>query len=111
MAFFTALRSDPALQDISFTQMMTLTRVLDVLKNDITLCQPINVSTTDAPLILPPSIISFVSAAMDIPVDIVPKCWAVLKDEVWSLPHPELSATEEELFRLFGWKFGISKYI
>ncbi|KAJ7328303.1 hypothetical protein DFH08DRAFT_709808 [Mycena albidolilacea] len=107
MALFTALRRDPDLQGISFLQLMTFTRLLSPLKNDIILCQPITVSTTDPPAFLPPSIISFVSEATGVPSSAIPKCWALLKEEVWALPKPELS-NDEELFRTYGWKVGIS---
>jgi hypothetical protein len=49
MALFAALRRDPDLQGISFSQLMTFTQLLSPLKNNIILCQPITVSTTDPP--------------------------------------------------------------
>jgi hypothetical protein len=109
MALFATLRRDPDLQGFSFPQLMTFTQLLSPLKNNIALCQPITASTTDPPAILPPSIISFVSEATGVPLSAIPKCWALLKDEVWALPKPELSKDEEELFRTYGWKVSISK--
>ncbi|KAJ6629366.1 hypothetical protein B0H10DRAFT_2388478 [Mycena sp. CBHHK59/15] len=108
MALFAALRRDPDLQGIYFLQLMTFTRLLSPLKNDITLCQPITVSTMDPPAFLAPSIISFVSEATGVPSSAIPKCWGLLKEEVWALPKPELSNNEEELFRTYGWKVSIT---
>jgi hypothetical protein len=88
---------------------MTFTRLLSVLKADITLCQPVNVSTTEAPAFLPPTIATFVSNATGIEHDAILKCWVLLNDDVWALPRPELSADEEDLFRMHGWALGISK--
>lgn len=110
MAFSAALRrgnEHQDLKDVSLTQIMTFTRLLSVLKNDISLLQPINISPDDAPDFLPPTIAAFASEATGVKLESIPNCWDMLKDDVWSLPRPELSADEEDLFRKHGWKVGI----
>ncbi|KAJ7705520.1 hypothetical protein B0H17DRAFT_1193183 [Mycena rosella] len=54
MAFFAAFRRDLQLQDVTFTQIMTFTRLLSLLKHDITLSQPASICATTAPSVLPP---------------------------------------------------------
>ncbi|KAJ7758979.1 hypothetical protein DFH07DRAFT_958123 [Mycena maculata] len=108
MADMFTLGRDESFASISFTQMIAFTRLLSVIKPDISLCQPINISIDEAPDFLPPSISAFVSEATGIPPEQVPACWSVLKDEIWSASGPELSTEERELFKVHGWKHGIS---
>lgn len=110
MAFFAAMGGDADLMNVSLTQLMSFTRILAVLKDDILLPQPISVSVDEPPHLLPPTIATFVSDATGIKPESIPKCWHLLKEEIWSSPRPELSADEEELFRKHGWKSGISAY-
>ncbi|KAJ7757761.1 hypothetical protein DFH07DRAFT_958636 [Mycena maculata] len=109
MDFPAALRRDTEntdLKDVSLTQMMTFLRLLSVLKDDILLPQPIDISVHKPPLLLPPTIATFVSKATGIDSESISACWSLLKEEVWSLPRPELSMAEEGLFRDNGWKMG-----
>ncbi|KAJ7089594.1 hypothetical protein C8R44DRAFT_892286 [Mycena epipterygia] len=108
MTLFSALQRDPDTTQISLAQIMSFTRLLSTLKHDITLCQPINVPTSHAPAFLPPTIATFISQATDVSLATVPKCWRLLKDDVWSLSQPKLSSEEEDLFRKHGWKLGIT---
>lgn len=103
MAYFTALQHEPELKNIGLTQIITFIRILSVLKQDIILCKPINVSTTEPPSFIPPTIRTFISVATGIAFDSIQKCWFLLKADVWSLSPPEeLSAEEENLFREHG---------
>ncbi|KAJ7350894.1 hypothetical protein DFH08DRAFT_695269 [Mycena albidolilacea] len=109
MSVFSAVRRDPDLRHLSLTHLMTFTRLLSVLKNDIILCQPNYITALDVPPpSLPPVIHLFVSNAADIPSDTVSKLWEFLKDDVWFLCDTRLSAEEEELFRVYGWKAGLT---
>jgi hypothetical protein len=111
MSVFSAVRRDPDLRDLSLTHIMMFTCLLSVLKNNIMLYQPNYITTLDVPLpSLPPVIHLFVSNAADIPSDAVSKLWEFLKDDVWFLCDTRLSAEEEELFRVYGWKAGLSEY-
>ncbi|KAJ7764190.1 hypothetical protein DFH07DRAFT_738454 [Mycena maculata] len=87
---------------------MTFLRLLSVLKDDILLPQPIDISVHKPPLLLPPTIATFVSKATGIDSESISACWSLLKEEVWSLPRPELSMAEEGLFRDNGWKMGLT---
>ncbi|KAJ7348297.1 hypothetical protein DFH08DRAFT_698265 [Mycena albidolilacea] len=105
---FSAFRRDADLQDLSFTQISTAIRLLSVLKDDILLCQPHYIPTDTAPSHLPPSIQTFVSEAVGILYDRVPKLWGCLKGDVWALSDTKLSLAEQELFRVYGWRQGLT---
>ncbi|KAJ7157857.1 hypothetical protein C8R43DRAFT_882920 [Mycena crocata] len=108
MALFAALRRDPQLQGVTLSQIFAFTRLLSVLKNDITLCQPVNIATGEAPPVLPAAIALFVSNAVGFAIECIPKLWELLRVDVWSLTDTELSAKEEELFQIHGWKHGLT---
>jgi hypothetical protein len=110
MSIFSAVQRDPDLWGLSLTHIMAFTRLLSVLKNNIMLCQPNYITALDVPPpSLPPVIHLFVSNVGDIPLDAVSKLWEFLKEDVWSLCDTRLSAEEEELFRVYGWKAGLSE--
>ncbi|KAJ7363872.1 hypothetical protein DFH08DRAFT_798334 [Mycena albidolilacea] len=88
-ALFSALRHDTDLQDLSFTQISTAICLLP------------------APSHLPPSIHTFVSEAVGILYDQVPKLWSCLKGDIWALSGTKLSPAEQELFRVYGWRQGL----
>ncbi|KAJ7146027.1 hypothetical protein C8R44DRAFT_756393 [Mycena epipterygia] len=56
-------------RSLSLAQTLCFTRLLSVLKRDILLVQPANVTTgtEEAPLVLPPSITEFVADAVGVP--------------------------------------------
>jgi hypothetical protein len=52
------------------------------------------------------------SQSIGIPLYSIKSCWDVLKEVVWSMPDGEAShKADEDAFRNFGWKYGISKYL
>ncbi|KAJ7203316.1 hypothetical protein GGX14DRAFT_652171 [Mycena pura] len=55
LAGLAGLRGDANLHDLSFAQLSTFTPLLSLLKNDILLCQPHNISTDTPPSFLPPT--------------------------------------------------------
>jgi hypothetical protein len=112
MSMFSELRRDPRLRDLLITQITTFIRVLSVLKNDIVLGQPASVTPDAAPPSLPPSIHTFVSDATGIPFESVLNLWDLVKEDIWAIHHSDtkLSTSEEELFRMHGWKLGLSEY-
>ncbi|KAJ7320903.1 hypothetical protein DFH08DRAFT_713634, partial [Mycena albidolilacea] len=83
-----------------------------VLKNDIVLGQPASIIPDAAPPSLPPSIHTFVSDATGVPFESVPNLWNLVKEDIWAIHDSDtkLSTSEEELFRMHGWKLGLSKY-
>ncbi|KAJ6501927.1 hypothetical protein C8R45DRAFT_605210 [Mycena sanguinolenta] len=86
----------------------TFTRLLSVLKDDILLCQPHNIPTNAPPPLLPPSIQLFASNALGVADDSISDLWETWKDNVWALCDARLSLTEQELFRVHGWKLGLT---
>lgn len=101
--------SSPISATLSLRQTLRFTRLLSHLKQDVLLVQPARVSTTEAPTFLPPSIKTFLAAAVGISESLVMTSWESLRDEIWELPVETLSQEEENLFRVHGWKIGISK--
>ncbi|KAJ7601708.1 hypothetical protein DFH06DRAFT_1276631 [Mycena polygramma] len=104
MALLDSLARDPVLATLTFHQVTTFIRLLSLLKNDIILVQPYYIKTTEAPLVLPTNITSFVAQAIGIDPDSVAGCWRVLKEEVWQHPSPEeVTEAEELFFTQYGW--------
>ncbi|KAJ7033642.1 hypothetical protein C8F04DRAFT_1002511 [Mycena alexandri] len=108
MSDHDASDATPEPEGISLAQTLLFTRLLAVLKRDIILVQPVSSGAEEAPLILSPSIVEFVAEAVGIPEPYVPKFWALFKDDIWGLPEQVLGEHEEELFRKYGWKRGIT---
>ncbi|KAJ7630261.1 hypothetical protein FB45DRAFT_792746 [Roridomyces roridus] len=108
MSPFCALRRDPLLQNLTFTQISLFIRLLSVLKNDITLCQPVYVAPDVPPPFLPAVVAEFVCDAVEIAVEAVCSLWDLFKDDVWCSCDTKLSAHEEGLFREHGWKVGLT---
>lgn len=109
MSLLRSLLKDHVLKSLCLSQIVTFIQILARLKDDIILAQPIYIAITEAPLVLPPQIKTFVAECIGIPEDSVNGCWTVLKDDIWEYPTPEkVEAEEEELFARHGWKRGIS---
>ncbi|KAF7311125.1 hypothetical protein HMN09_00656700 [Mycena chlorophos] len=96
------------LAGLSVPQLALFTRLLSGLKNDILLVQPARLSAEKAPAALPPSIVEFISRAVGIHQERVPVLWKELKSEVWAMEPAVLGESEEELFRKYGWKLGLT---
>ncbi|KAF8075121.1 hypothetical protein FPV67DRAFT_1575453, partial [Lyophyllum atratum] len=89
-------------------QIILFSRLLSNLKNDILLTQPIQVTTTSAPQVLPSPIIGFLEEALVLDGATVVTLWNELKDEVWAMEKGELSENDEQIFHKYGWKSGIT---
>ncbi|KIK35919.1 hypothetical protein CY34DRAFT_95289 [Suillus luteus UH-Slu-Lm8-n1] len=95
-----------------FLDLMAFLRCASLLKDDILQPQPHTISVLIAPEILPPSINEFLAERFVISEDAVDVLWDILKDLVWILPTAgEAADEEEETFKLYGHKRGISKSI
>ncbi|KAK7016060.1 hypothetical protein R3P38DRAFT_3569699 [Favolaschia claudopus] len=108
MSVFGALRRDPQLQALTMSHIFLFTRLLSVLKNDIMLCQPVGIPVDIAPPLLPEVVSGFIATAVEISLESVGKLWELLKEDVWFLSDTKLSPTEEDLFRVHGWKVGLT---
>ncbi|TFK77656.1 hypothetical protein K466DRAFT_607885 [Polyporus arcularius HHB13444] len=77
---------------------------------DIDLAQSIHVSAElGPPLRLPPTIVDFLAAGLNLSTEDVEECWAVLKEVVWDAPGPEQSVRQvETVFEVHGHASGIA---
>ncbi|KAJ7759415.1 hypothetical protein DFH07DRAFT_1023762 [Mycena maculata] len=104
----TTSTTPTTLKTLSFKQTLRFTRLLSNLKNDIILVQPSRILTTEAPAVLPPSIKTFLAAALVISEELVVTTWKSLRHDIWDLPSEALSEEDEGLFRAHGWKVSIT---
>ncbi|KAF7318189.1 hypothetical protein HMN09_00327100 [Mycena chlorophos] len=96
----------PLLAPIPLEILNNLMRMLGVMKNDILLAQPHHIDHTQAPPLLAPLIIDFLSAATAMPVDAISTFWDVFRDAIWAAPKPTLSNDEKQKFMQYGSEFG-----
>ncbi|KAJ7032091.1 hypothetical protein C8F04DRAFT_959374 [Mycena alexandri] len=82
---------------------MLFSRLLSVLP------QPINIPTDQAPAVLPPTISTFIAAAVGISEAHVSSFW--MRDDIWALPPQALTQEDKELFRKHGWKYGLTSMV
>ncbi|KAJ7936045.1 hypothetical protein B0H13DRAFT_1519575, partial [Mycena leptocephala] len=97
-------------RSLTLAQTLCFTQLLSVLKRDILLVQPVNVTTgtEEVSLVLPPSITEFVADAVGVPESSISGFWTRLREDIWDLPEQTLSEHDEGLFREHGWKHGIT---
>lgn len=109
---FAAMQQHEQLAAMPFLDLMAFLRCASLLKDDILQPQPHTISVLIAPEILPPSINEFLAERFVISEDAVDVLWDILKDLVWILPTAgEAADDDEETFKLYGHKRGISKSI
>jgi hypothetical protein len=108
------LQEHPELCSLSLQQITTLVRLAARLRRDILLPQPLTqTDDSDPPDCLPESVAIFLSKAVGVPLDCMDLVWELLKDEIWDWPPARgafVSEEDEDLFRLYGWSLGLSKY-
>lgn len=113
MAFLGALASvqeRSVLQNLELHQIIMFLNLSAKLKNDILLAQPSRLPATQTPDVLPPIVAEFLGDALGFPPEDIDKCWDMLKDDVWRMPDStQITPEEENMFRIHGWKRGISK--
>jgi len=96
--------------NISFNKLLQYGRLVSHLKNDILLSQPLDQSNiSNPPEILPPTIATFLSVALDIPAENMQDGWDVLKEFLWNCPKVPLLDEDYEAFKVFGWELGLSE--
>ncbi|KAG1900359.1 uncharacterized protein F5891DRAFT_1188674 [Suillus fuscotomentosus] len=79
------------------------------LKDDIILMQPATHNICKPPLFLPPSIVSFLSAACKLQVASVKMCWSVLKSSIWAgnfAVHEKM----KDLFKIHRHPHGLTRH-
>ncbi|KAJ7936037.1 hypothetical protein B0H13DRAFT_2304112 [Mycena leptocephala] len=93
-------------RSLTLAQILCFTQLLSVLKRDILLVQPVNVTTgmEEVSLVLPPSITEFVADAVGVPESSISGFWTRLREDISDLPEQTLREHEEGLFREHGWK-------
>ncbi|THV06144.1 hypothetical protein K435DRAFT_816015 [Dendrothele bispora CBS 962.96] len=104
------LRRLCALKYLTLNQTSAFIRVSSCIKRDILQPQPIPQTTLEAPPdVLPPAVSSFLSKALNIPLEDIPMCWDLLKRDVWEATVPEETKHQDlELFKKYGWEHGIT---
>ncbi|KAG2152954.1 hypothetical protein DEU56DRAFT_850012, partial [Suillus clintonianus] len=111
-SLFSAMQQHDQLAIMPFLDLTTFLRCASLLKDDILQSQPHTVSVLIAPDVLPPSVNEFLAERFAFSEDTVDVLWDIVKDLVWMLPTAgEAADEEEEIFRLYGHKRGISKSI
>lgn len=103
------LATHPLLQSLTLEQVTTFVQLGSLLKRDIQQPQPVSQTGATAPDVLPPSVSQFLANAVGIPLECMDYCWDVLKDEVWESLEMPATTHDEDLFRLYGWKVGLSE--
>jgi hypothetical protein len=105
-----ALQRHESLRAITIDQLITFLNHCSLLKRDILLPQPHSQSANQAPFVLPPSVSAFLSKSTGIPLECMHDCWTILRDIAWDFLAPtQRYGSDMELFRLHGWKHGLSK--
>ena len=77
------LDANPAVSDITLSQIFHFISFVSRLKDDILLTQPAHWSATVPPDILPPSVIEFLSDGCDLAQEKVETLWGILKSNIW----------------------------
>ncbi len=109
-AIFARLQARPALrQRLDMADILGFIALTTRVCRDIDLAQPIHISAEPGPpLILPPTIVDFLAAGLNLSTEEVEECWAVLKEVVWDAPGPEQSVRlAETVFEVHGHASGI----
>jgi hypothetical protein len=106
--FLSAVEDHKTLRQLTVAQLLAFMKYTSLLKRDIDLPQPVDEFSGQAPYVLPPSVAEFLSEAVGILLEDVSTIWLILKDAIWVLPDVLQRQEEEEAFRLYGWKRGLS---
>ncbi|KAF7323566.1 hypothetical protein MKEN_00576900 [Mycena kentingensis (nom. inval.)] len=93
---------------LTLDQTLRFSRLTSVLKNDILLVYPATTPAHKAPPVLSPVFQEFLADAVGIDSTTVTSAWSRLKKDIWELPPPVLSNEEEDFFRKYGWKRGLT---
>ena len=102
------LQKHPVLQKLTLNHVLQYARLISHLKNDILLPQPLEQSDPNIPPdVLPLNLVNFLSLALKIEEEFVQDSWDILKYYVWECSTGPLVYKDFELFRQFGWSWGI----
>ncbi|KIK08858.1 hypothetical protein K443DRAFT_84167, partial [Laccaria amethystina LaAM-08-1] len=86
----------------------TSSRRICHLKRDILQPQPIPQSNPSIPpAVLPPPIMNFLGASLEMSTDVIDDFWDILQDYVWKIPVFPLTSMDFQLCKQFGWPCGL----
>jgi hypothetical protein len=80
---------------LSLGQIQKFILLASTLQNDILLSQPSFIAASDAPKILPQTIIMFLKTSCEISEDCAKDCWATFGAKIWQ--EAELRLNENEI--------------
>ncbi|KAF4584776.1 hypothetical protein EYR38_002007 [Pleurotus pulmonarius] len=105
MSLFEQLRLVSDLEPITLRHIFNFTRITNKLKDDILLAQPASHFGDEPPVVLPPSIVLFMSQALDLPGTVISRLWDVLRLEAWEHQMPD----DAKIFEEYGHRLGLSE--
>jgi hypothetical protein len=106
----TLLTKHPVLHLLSLQQLVEFLTLTSRLKRSILLAKRAAEPTTRPPEILPRLIQRFLAESIGIKMEAIPDSWSILKDYAWTMSTiSSWAEKEEEAFRSYGWKKGLSK--
>jgi len=112
LAVLTQLSTHNVLKSLTLLQIIDFLSRVSLLKRDITLAQPTDLTTDEAPDVLPPLIQAFLAESIGIDLDSIPDAWDILKGHAWVMtPLAEHVEMEKEAFCKFGWSRGFSESV
>jgi hypothetical protein len=96
------------LQFLNASKILHFFTLTPLLKRDIMTVQPHFVSPEAAPLLLPQIFVDFLAESLELSQDNVCALWGAYRHDIWAI-NPTTQTTEIwDLFRIHGWKRGIS---
>ncbi|KAF4616821.1 hypothetical protein D9613_008233 [Agrocybe pediades] len=103
------LESHPTLRFLTLDGVFTLSRILGHLKRSILQPQPISESNpSHPPQFLPEHLQNFIREAIDLPANVIDDLWRILRHHIWTIPTMPLMEEDRRLFKVFGWKWGVT---
>jgi hypothetical protein len=112
LTVLSQLSAHSVLKSLTLSQIIDFLSRVSLLKRDITLAQPTELPTDEAPDVLPPLIQTFLAESIGMDLNSIPDAWDILKGHAWVMtPLAEHVEMEKEAFRKFGWSRGLSESV
>ena len=105
------LKQHSTLRYLTLDGIITLSRLIQALKRDILQPQPFEDSNPAvAPRQLPKPIALFLGACLGLNGDLIDACWSIMAGYLWELPLSPLIHDDYQLFKMYGWQYGLSEF-
>ena len=103
------LESNSTLRCLTLDGITTFTRITSRLKRDILQLQPIEESDPGTPPhFLPENVQMFLAGCMGIPLSDIDYLWKASRSYIWDIPLMPLMDEDFSVFKVIGWKYGLS---